>query len=481
MEDSDNEKVNEVLVGGSNIEQEDYKFEVMKSVCQIIIPEGVGTGFFLKCLKKGKQFKCLMTCGHVIEQKLIESKEEIRIKYDNKDLDFNIVLNSSERFIRNYQYLNIDISVIEIIDKDNLDDKYYLNPDLDYLNGYEQFEENEIFIVQFPRGKALSSSKGKIKKITHPFLYEFSHSSSTDRGSSGSPIILKGSNLVLGIHKQGRKNKTENYGHFIGPILTSLKYDFPYKKGTKIIKGQTFLYEYEERGDIFLGKFGFSGKEFYYGETKRGNFKEGKGVLCDENNKIIYEGEFKNDKYEGKGKIYYINGDLSFKGDFKNGEPIYGERFLGNGQYYKGEFKNYEFDGYGEFINQGGKYYGNVKKGKANGEGILYDLDDKKIYSGNFKDGLFDGYGELYYDDGDYYIGEFKEGKKHGKGKMYDKSGFLIYEGDYYENSMEGKGIKFYEEQIYEGEFLGGEISGKGKLLNKDGGIIYEGILKVIK
>ena len=54
------------------------------------------------------------------------------------------------------------------------------------------FEENEIFIVQFPRGKALSSSKGKIKKITHSFLYEFSHSSSTDRGSSGSPIILKG-------------------------------------------------------------------------------------------------------------------------------------------------------------------------------------------------------------------------------------------------------------------------------------------------
>ena len=63
-------------------------------------------------------------------------------------------------------------------------------------------------------------SKGEIKGINYEDnKYEFIHSASTLTGSSGSPIILKGKESVIGIHKAGNEIKKENYGDFIGPII----------------------------------------------------------------------------------------------------------------------------------------------------------------------------------------------------------------------------------------------------------------------
>ena len=38
-------------------------------------------------------------------------------------------------------------------------------PDMEYINGYEKFENKEIYITQYPGGEELSYSKGKIKEI----------------------------------------------------------------------------------------------------------------------------------------------------------------------------------------------------------------------------------------------------------------------------------------------------------------------------
>ena len=55
--------------------------------------------------------------------------------------------------------------------------------------------------------------------------YEFAHNANTDEGSSGSPIFLRGTTKVLGIHKSGIKtnNIKENFGDFIWPIFTYFK------------------------------------------------------------------------------------------------------------------------------------------------------------------------------------------------------------------------------------------------------------------
>ena len=53
-----------------------------------------------------------------------------------------------------------------------------------------------------------------------------SHTASTDKGSSGSPIFLKGTTEVIGIHAGNEVIENEtgpNYGFFIGPIYNYIK------------------------------------------------------------------------------------------------------------------------------------------------------------------------------------------------------------------------------------------------------------------
>ena len=57
-------------------------------------------------------------------------------------------------------------------------------------------------IVQYPEGEYLSSSEGKIKKIDN---FEFMYDASTEKGSSGSPILLRNTTKVIGIRKKGNK------------------------------------------------------------------------------------------------------------------------------------------------------------------------------------------------------------------------------------------------------------------------------------
>ena len=48
------------------------------------------------------------------------------------------------------------------------------------------------------------------------------------------------------------------------------------------------------------------------------NKREGKGILYNQKDEIIYEGEFIDDQFDGNGKLYYENGEF-FKGKFSKG------------------------------------------------------------------------------------------------------------------------------------------------------------------
>ena len=93
------------------------------------------------------------------------------------------------------------------------------------MNGYKEYENKKIYIPQYPEGGELSNSKGIIKSINDN---EFSHLASTKGGSSGSPIFIEGTIKVIGI--QGRNDKNENYGNFIGSVIESLKKNLKYEK-----------------------------------------------------------------------------------------------------------------------------------------------------------------------------------------------------------------------------------------------------------
>ena len=80
-----------------------------------------------------------------------------------------------------------------------------------------------------------------------------------------------------------------------------------------------------------------------------------------------------------------------------------------------------------------GKYIGEIKNGKPNGQGT-YTFPDGKKYEGEFKDGKEHGKGTYTYPDGVKYEGEWKDGKEHGKGTLTTPDGFTDvgeWEDDY--------------------------------------------------
>ena len=261
--------------------------------------KGVASGFFLKLERNNKEFYCLMTNAHVITKEMITNQEKIKIKYDNETKEINLELNEKERIIFCFMESGIDITIIEIIPKDGIKDKtYFLNPNTE--NNYEEFIGKNIQIIQFPDGKKLSKSEQKITERFTKIDYMFYHNASTIEGSSGSPIILKDDDKVLGIHKGGIRGKKKNVGIFIGKILDEIK-------------------EYKRNGE---GKDYYEdGKIKYEGNFVDDEYDDEKGKFYDESGNK-YEGKFTKGKKNGEFSIYDKEGELIHKNKYEDDKLI---------------------------------------------------------------------------------------------------------------------------------------------------------------
>ena len=248
-EESDREnRINERICKDSKIVKIDKDLiQVLKSICKIIIQNGdkytIGTGFLIKLFKKNILFYYLMTNEHIITEEMVESKEEIEIYYDYENKKNLITLNKEEREINKYKNNDLDITIVQILEKDDINEFYFLLPNLDYKN----LKDRNIYIPQFPEGNDLSYSKGEIIKVKK---YELFHNASTKEGSSGSLIFLKNTTKVIGIHKQGDKYKEENYGNFIFPIIYMLNekniyFDDQYE-------GELLMINLKEKENMFM-------------------------------------------------------------------------------------------------------------------------------------------------------------------------------------------------------------------------------------
>ena len=201
------------------------------SVCKITFMDGLdmifGTGFFIKFKRDKTDNKYqyfLMTCEHVIKKEIIDlNNVDLNIFYHYESIHKIIKLNKYERFIKEYKTnYNIDITIIQIMQEDNISWVYFLEPDYNIRNGFEQYKNKEIIIHQFPLGNELCFSRGRIDKINEKDKI-MHYKSSTEKGSSGSPIIIVDSKLVIGIHFRGNYEHEyygdSNYGNFIIDVL----------------------------------------------------------------------------------------------------------------------------------------------------------------------------------------------------------------------------------------------------------------------
>ena len=244
----DIERKKEVIISPEGFHSLDQSItQTSKSLCKITVSSGkMSSGFLIQLFKGQKEFYCLMTNEHVITKEMINQKIKIDIYYDSQSKFRNIELNPEERLIKEFTDIKMDITVIEIISKDEISKEYFLLPLIDYMNNYNQLINKEISIIQYPRGE-MKYSYGIIKSYEPE--YEFSHNANTDEGSSGSPIFLKGTTKVLGIHKSGIKtnNIKENFGDFIWPIFTYFKNYTDNNIKNKEIKNNNNYYNKESK------------------------------------------------------------------------------------------------------------------------------------------------------------------------------------------------------------------------------------------
>ena len=73
--------------------------------------------------------------------------------------------------MKSFKDMKLDITIVEILEEDNISKDYFLYPELEEkLN--EKIIGTSIFIPQYPGCNELMNAKGKIKHINK---YEFTH------------------------------------------------------------------------------------------------------------------------------------------------------------------------------------------------------------------------------------------------------------------------------------------------------------------
>jgi len=169
-------------------------------------------------MKISNSIRYLITNYHVINPDIINEDIEIEI-WNLKKMKLNLN-NYNIKYFKERK----DITVIEIKNSDEIyKDIKFLDYDKNYKNGYEIYNNADVFSINHTLGKSVECEKGKIIKIND---YEFDHNISTDNDSSGCPIILLNDNInliqVIGIHKNSDKSKKVNRGIFIGEIFKEL-------------------------------------------------------------------------------------------------------------------------------------------------------------------------------------------------------------------------------------------------------------------
>ena len=195
--------------------------------------------------------------------------------------------------------------------------------------------------------------------------------------------------------------------------------------------------------------------------------------------RIIYYGEWdinKNVKH-GRGIQIWQDG-AKYLGYWKDGKANgKGKFYHADGDIYEGNWSDDKPNGYGIYTHADGtRYEGEWKNDKQNGKGKEY-WPDGSIYEGQYIDGKKNGKGVYAFPDGAFYIGNFKDNNINGEG-IYTFSDKRKYEGSWVNNRMEGKGVYTWSDgRKYEGEYVNDKKEGYG-IFTWPNGKIYKGYWK---
>ena len=162
--------------------------------------------------------------------------------------------------------------------------------------------------------------------------------------------------------------------------------------------------------------------------------------------------------------------------DFSRWTNCFGTVTGTDGGKYVGEVRDGKASGQGTRTwSNGDKYVGEWRNDKHHGQGTYTSADGKK-YVGEYRDGKPNGQGTFTLPDGTKYVGEYRDGKPHGQG-TYTSADGKKYVGEYRDGKPNGQGTYTWPNgDKYVGEWRDEVYHGQGRLTFADGRWPQEGI-----
>jgi len=226
---NDKEKKEVVIPGNANyISNEKFniiKNQKEKSICKIIKKgKPFGTGFLCSIIGEYKKRRTLITVNHVLGEEDLKIGNEIKITFNDNNEKINKLKIDNLRLI--YSSEIEDITIIEIINADNLRDYNILEIDENIYNNNIDFKDKynnkSIYILHYP--KFIFSDNIIINIDKDNTIY---HLCSTDNGSPGAPILSLDTLKVIGVH--------QGYEYFDKDIFNGTIINQPILKDNKIL------------------------------------------------------------------------------------------------------------------------------------------------------------------------------------------------------------------------------------------------------
>jgi endonuclease G len=194
--------------------------EISKSVCRVLTPHGLGTGFLVA-------HGLLITNSHVISDRNVAAQSQ---------LEFNYEQDITGRYLTTYRY-RLDPEVFHTSPPHELDytlvgvaaaaelppvEKWghvELNPFAD------PFPSEHVVIIQHPNGglKQIALTANLVVRVDSPYMH---YTTDTMPGSSGSPVF-NDSWQVVAIHHAGVNTKKDKVRRFTneGVLMSAIKAD----------------------------------------------------------------------------------------------------------------------------------------------------------------------------------------------------------------------------------------------------------------
>jgi hypothetical protein len=157
--------------------------------------------------------------------------------------------------------------------------------------------------------------------------------------------------------------------------------------------------------------------------------------------------------------------------DYRSGqgtEESAAGKYVGEWKLNKKDGEGKEYDKYGKLLHEGTwsndrwmyHYTGEMRDGKRHGKGINNDADG--TYDGEWANDYRNGSGVFTANSGVVYDGQWLSGRKNGKGKI--SGGDYSYDGDWISDSKSGSGKMTDQYGTYIGEWKGDKRHGKGAI-----------------